>query len=219
MASIIKRKKKYSVVYSYFDENGKKHQKWETFDNNAEAKKRKAEIECELENGTFTIPTAKTVNDLLDEYFAIYGVNNWAMSTYESRRNLMSNYVRPLIGEMQLSVLNTRVMDQFYRSLQKVKSVVVNHVQPKNDYLTAHTIREIHKILRNAFNQAVKWELIPKNPAVNATLPKEEHVPRNIWTAETLFKALDVCDDDMLKLALNLAFSCSLRMGEMLALT
>ena len=116
-------------------------------------------------------------------------------------------------------MLNTRVMDQFYRSLQKVKSVVVNHVQPKNDYLTAHTIREIHKILRNAFNQAVKWELIPKNPAVNATLPKEEHVPRNIWTAETLFKALDVCDDDMLKLALNLAFSCSLRMGEMLALT
>lgn len=219
MASIVKRKKKYSVVYSYFDENGKKHQKWETFDNNAEAKKRKAEIECELENGTFTIPTAKTVNDLLDEYFAIYGVNNWAMSTYESRRNLMSNYVRPLIGEMQLSALNTRVMDQFYRSLQKVKPVVVNNVQPKNEFLTTHTVREIHKILRTAFNQAVKWELMPKNPVVNATLPKEEHVPRNIWTADTLFKALDVCDDDMLRLALNLAFSCSLRMGEMLALT
>lgn len=124
----------------------------------------------------------------LNEYFAIYGVNNWAMSTYESRRNLMSNYVRPLIGDMQLSALNTRVMDQFYRSLQKVKPVVVNNVQPKN-------------------------------PVVNATLPKEEHVPRNIWTADTLFKALDVSDDDMLRLALNLAFSCSLRMGEMLALT
>jgi len=219
MASIVKRKKRYSVVYSYFDENGKKHQKWETFDSNAEAKKRKAEIECEQENGTFTIPTAKTLNDLLDEYFAIYGVNNWAMSTYESRRNLMSNYVRPLIGEMQLSALNTRVMDQFYRSLQKVKPVVVNNVQPKNEYLTAHTVREIHKILRTAFNQAVKWELMSKNPVVNATLPKEEHVPRNIWTADTLFKALDVCDDDLLRLALNLAFSCSLRMGEMLALT
>src|SRR5699024_11362658 len=34
-----------------------------------------------------------------------------------------------------------------------------------------------------------------------------------------LFKALDVCDDDILSLALNLAFSCSLRMGEMLGLT
>ena len=31
--------------------------------------------------------------------------------------------------------------------------------------------------------------------------------------------ALEVCEDDRLKLALNLAFSCSLRMGEMLGLT
>lgn len=31
--------------------------------------------------------------------------------------------------------------------------------------------------------------------------------------------ALEVCDDERLKLALNLAFSCSLRMGEMLGLT
>ena len=41
MASIVKRKKKYSVVYTYTDENGNKRQKWETFDTNAEAKKRK----------------------------------------------------------------------------------------------------------------------------------------------------------------------------------
>ena len=34
-----------------------------------------------------------------------------------------------------------------------------------------------------------------------------------------MFKALEVCDDDNLSLALNLAFSCSLRMGEMLGLT
>lgn len=31
MASIIKRKSKYSVIYSYDDENGEKRQKWETW--------------------------------------------------------------------------------------------------------------------------------------------------------------------------------------------
>ena len=45
MASIVKRKKKYSVVYTYTDENGNKRQKWETFDTNAEAKKRKLQVE------------------------------------------------------------------------------------------------------------------------------------------------------------------------------
>ena len=42
MASIVKRKKKFSVVYSYTDEKGIEHKKWETFDSNAEAKQRKA---------------------------------------------------------------------------------------------------------------------------------------------------------------------------------
>lgn len=48
---------------------------------------------------------------------------------------------------------------------------------------------------------------------------KEEHQKREIWTAETLMHALEVCDDDILSLAINLSFACSLRMGEMLGLT
>mgnify|MGYP001063117911 CR=1 FL=1 len=92
MASIVKRKKKYSVVYTYTDENGNKRQKWETFETNSEAKKRKLQVEYEQESGTFIPPSAKTVNDLLDEYMSIYGVNTWAMSTYESRKSLIANY-------------------------------------------------------------------------------------------------------------------------------
>lgn len=41
MASIVKRKNRFSVVYSYTDENGLQKQKWGTFATNAEAKKRK----------------------------------------------------------------------------------------------------------------------------------------------------------------------------------
>lgn len=58
-----------------------------------------------------------------------------------------------------------------------------------------------------------------KNPAANAMIPHVEHAQREIWTAETLFKALELCDDPRLALALNLSFCCSLRMGEMLGLT
>ena len=57
------------------------------------------------------------------------------------------------------------------------------------------------------------------NPAIYATVPKYKSAKREIWTAETLMHALEVCEDERLKLALNLAFSCSMRMGEMLGLT
>ena len=52
MASIIKRKKNYSVVYNYVDENGETKQKWETWHTHKEALKRKAEIENQVENET-----------------------------------------------------------------------------------------------------------------------------------------------------------------------
>lgn len=219
MASIVKRKNRYSVVYTYTDENGAKKQKWETFLTNAEAKKRKLQVEYEQETGNFIVPTAKTVRDLLEEYMSIYGVNTWAMSTYEARRSLIFNYINPLIGDLKLDEITPRTMDKFYQSLLTVKAKVVNNRRPNSEFLTAHTVREIHKLLRNAFNQGVKWELMSRNPVFNATLPKEEHKKREIWTSDTLFKALEVCDDENLALALNLAFSCSLRMGEMLGLT
>lgn len=204
MASIVKRKNRYSVVYTYTDDSGVKRQKWETFATNAEAKKRKKQVEFEQDEGTFILPTAKTLSDLLEEYMSIYGVNTWAMSTYEARRSLIFNYINPLIGDLKLDDITPRTMDKFYQSLLTVKTKVVNNRKPNNEYLTAHTVREIHKLLRNAFNQGVKWELMSRNPVLNATLPKEEHKQRDIWTVETLFKALELCDDDMLALALNL---------------
>ena len=58
-----------------------------------------------------------------------------------------------------------------------------------------------------------------KNPAVHATVPKHKKQERDIWTADTLAQAMRACHDDLLSLAINLAFAGSLRMGELLALT
>ena len=93
MASIVKRKKKYSVVYTYTDENGNKRQKWETFETNAEAKKRKLQVEYEQESGTFIPPSAKTVNDLLDEYMSIYALTSEAFSAFISDNGIGEFYI------------------------------------------------------------------------------------------------------------------------------
>ena len=53
MASIIKRKKNYSIVYTYVDENGETKQKWETRTSYQEALKRKAEIESQKSSNSF----------------------------------------------------------------------------------------------------------------------------------------------------------------------
>lgn len=224
MASIVQRKNSFYVVYNYTDENGNRKQKWESYHSMTDAKKRKKEIEYRQEIGSFVVPQCKTVRELLKEYVALYGKTTWALSTYQGNVSLIEHYIVPILGDMKLTDVNTRVIEKYYQQLLKIKAVPPMVYGKKDEthetkYITPHTVREIHKILRNCFAQAVKWDLMEKNPCVNATVPKVEHKKREIWTAETLFQALELCEDERLKLAMNLAFSCSLRLGELLGLT
>ena len=223
MASIVQRNNRYNVVYLYDDEvTGKRKQKWESFKTMADAKRRKAEIEYWQEIGTMVIHQCKTVDELLKEYVSLYGKTTWSMSVYGSNTALIEHYISPIIGSMKLSDVTARVLEKYYMQLLKTPSVhrITQKANSKNViYVAPPTVRKIHNILRSAFHQAVKWELMEKNPAMYATVPKSEAKKREIWDAPTLFHALEVCEDERLKLAINLAFACSLRIGELLGLT
>lgn len=136
---------------------------------------------------------------------------------------MINNYIIPVIGDMKLSEMTTLVLEKYYQQLLRTKAVPKRcfgkEIQGRDKFISASTIKEIHKILRSCFTQAVKWDLMDKNPCVNATVPKAVSQKRAIWTSDVLFQAIELCDDKRLKLALNLSFSCSLRIGEMLGLT
>lgn len=221
MATVRKRGKVYNVIYDYRDTEGKIKQKWETYKTLQEARKRQKEIEYQKEIGRFVVPRCETLGDLLEEYVALYGKDKWALSTYESNIAKINNYILPMIGHMRLTEINTRFLERFYKQLQKTPAVANPYKKRKegDDLITTSTIRDIHKILRSCFRQAVKWELMEKNPADLATVPKHEGKEREIWTADILMKALEVCEDPVLKIAINLSFACCLRMGEILGLT
>ena len=219
MASIVKRNNRYCVVYTYKHTNGTLKQKWETFTDLADAKNRKKEVEYKESVGTFVVPQCKTLNDLLPEYVALYGKSKWALSTYQANTALIANYIAPLIGSMKLQDITTRVIEGYYQRLLKYEAADPMCGKRKHQFVSPSTVRSVHKILRSAFEQAVKWELMEKNPCIYATLPKYTSKKRDIWTAETLFRALKVCDDPKLRLCINLSFSCSLRLGELLGLT
>ena len=222
MATIICKNNKFNVVYSYYDEAGKRHQKWEAFPTMPEAKQRKSEIEYKQQLGSFTIPTCNTLNELLKEYVSLYGKTKWAINGYSSNTGLIRHYIAPKLGELRLKEITPRVLEMFYQGLLKTPAVPLmtdKKYRQTGKFVQPPTIRKIHNLLHSAFNQAEKWELIEKNPAKFAILPKYEMQERDIWDSQTLFHAIDCCEDERLKLCLNLAFSCSLRIGELLGLT
>ena len=93
MASIVERRGRFCVVYSYKDKNGKRRQKWETYKTMSEAKKRKKEIEYRADIGQMIVPHCKTVKELLEEYVNLYGKEAWARSTYSSTVSMITNYI------------------------------------------------------------------------------------------------------------------------------
>ena len=71
MATIIKRGKKYSVVYNYVNDKGETKQKWESFESEKAAKKRKAEVEYQADQGTFIPPSKQTVREFLADFVSL----------------------------------------------------------------------------------------------------------------------------------------------------
>lgn len=70
------------------------------------------------------IPQCKTMKDLLAEYVALYGKDNWALSTYDGNVSLINNYILPIIGDEKLSEINTRFIEKYYQRLLKAPAVV-----------------------------------------------------------------------------------------------
>ena len=219
MASIQKRGKKYCVVYRIYDEDGISRQKWETYSTEAQAKKRKLEIEYKLSIGTFEAPKCITVKELLDEYVRLYGREKWAVSTYEGNVGIIDNYIIPTIGNTKLDSINNHFIEKYYQKLLEMPAVKSTRNMDESGNVTAATVREVHKILRSCFRQAVKWGIMEKNPALDATVPKHKKQEREIWTAEMLMQAIEACENRWLKIAFHLCFTATLRLGELLGLT
>lgn len=58
-----------------------------------------------------------------------------------------------------------------------------------------------------------------RNPASLATLPKISKNRRDVWNINTFKKAISIVDDELLLICMHLAFSCSMRIGEITGLT
>lgn len=143
MASIIKRKKNYSVVYNYVDENGETKQKWETWHTHKEALKRKAEIENQQHTGTFLPPSNQTITEFLYDFVSLYGEKKWGVSMYDSQTALIANYINPIIGDMEVQAVTPRAVDGYIQTLQKTKSVSTKTRKAVTTYVSDKTIEKM----------------------------------------------------------------------------
>lgn len=200
---------------------------YERFQTMEDASIRCAEIELARKRGDLRPPkkaekpraTLLTVSELMDEYVTLYGLNHWGDSYLSMSRHRIEHYIKPFLGDIALQDLTTHDIDLFYSRLLKTPAIITKGKKDTGKTVSTDVIKKVHDLLRSALNQAVAWEYIPSNPAEKATVPRHKVKKREVWSDTEAKHALELCDDEVLRLAMLMAIGCSMRVGEILGLT
>lgn len=87
-----------------------------------------------------------------------------AHRTHAAHRQQVETHIIPGIGRLKLSALRKHHVDRLYADLLREK--------PHGPGLAPSTVRRIHAVLHRALEEAVKGDLIYRNPAAHANKPK-----------------------------------------------
>ena len=219
MASIVRRNNSFAVVY-LTTVDGVRKQKWETYHTLPEAMRRKEQLNlCRtLQKAQRKDGKVETVAHLMEAYLRLYGVPRWSPSTYESNLGLIQHYILPCLGSMRLSELSPRIVAALYRQMLDEPRISTHYHKQGGELLSPNILRNIHKVLHSAFEQAVLWEYVERNPFHHVPLPPCRYKQKAFLTPKQIRQLMVHCFPT-LALAVHLAFAASLRKGELLALT
>ena len=138
-------------------------------------------------------------------------------STASSYAGVVANHLVPSLGTTTLEELRVTQIEALYARL-------LVDPGPRGRPLSLRTVRYVHAVLHKALADAVRTELLARNVADRATVPKRDHgrpqAPRELrcWTAEQLRAFLDQTAGSPYGLLWRVAAATGLRRGELLGL-
>ena len=147
-----------------------------------------------------------SLGDLLDRWLEATAPDRSAYTVHEYSR-MISRNVKPELGDIRLDRLTVRHLDTFYGSL-------------RGRGLSASSVRRHHALLHAALEQAVRWELLSRNPAGPATQPRVVAATISAPSDEQVVDLIAEAEqrDPALAAAIVLASITGARRGELAAL-
>lgn len=203
-----KRGKKYSVVlYLGRDDFGKKKQKWiGGFATKKEADKVLAEKLNDMYHGVTVDVSSTTLGSWLTDWLSPLETQV-RPSTYRGYEWLVRKHVIPHLGKIKLGELKPQ-------HLQKLYTILLKQERP----LSKRSIHNLHGIVHQALDLAVKWELIGKNIADFVKPPRPDYKEMKVWTKQQVRQFLHESKDDRFFEVYDVALATGMRKGEILGL-
>jgi integrase len=190
---------------------GTRRRKWHTFTGT----KRRAQEECArlisaLKGGTYLEPDKTTVAQFLERWLK-HIKPNVAPRTHERYVEICRRNIVPLIGQAKLSQLKPVQISAAYSKALEAGTTPKGPLSPRS-------VLHLHRVLKQALKQAVRWELLHRNP-LNAVQPPKVEKRRVVTYDMTQTAALlEALKGQRIYVPALLAVLCGLRRGEIAAL-
>jgi len=192
--------------------DGKRNQKWHSI----KGTKREAEAELvrilkSTEDGIYIESNKTSVTEFLAEWLKTIE-SKVARKTHERYSEICDHYVKPHIGHLKLNKVQPTHINNLYSDL------LISGRRNKKGGLSKRTVLHAHRVLREALNCAVKWQILVRNPCDAVDPPKPDKKERNTFTTEETMELLEKAKGTLLHLPIMLAVTTGMRRGEVIGL-
>lgn len=144
------------------------------------------------------IYSGQTLNDLIRAWMAQAELAETTRADYE---RVINAYLPHALARKRIDKIGPFDLDFAYRQLTQ-------------QGVSAHRIRKLHKVLRQSFAQAVRWQMVQRNPVVDATPPRIAKADIRPPSPDDVRKAIANAGPE-LAMWLRLAASTGARRGEL----
>lgn len=186
-------------------ETGKRRQKWVTVKGTKrDAERVLAEVAAQVTAGTFAAPRAKlSLGEYLDQWYEAChtGVR---LNTQGCWQRAIKHW-KEVLGGAPLARLTAL---DIQRALARLP-----------EHLSGASRHTFFGVLRSALGQAVKWGLLPRNPAEGVKSPPRSRRELQVWNEEQAARFLEAARSTRYYALFYLALATGMRIGELLGLT
>jgi len=209
-----RRGKLWNVIVDIgYDEGGRRRQKWYSgFKTKRAAQERLTELLTSLRSGAYVEPSKRTLTVFLREWLDSMRATV-RPSTWAAYKMLAEVHIVPAVGMVPLQRLAAGQLNALYADLLE------NGRRDGKGGLSPRTVAYVHATIRKALAEAVRWQLLTRNVAEQATPPRQQpNGSLRTWSAAELRAFLAHVESDRLYAAYVLAATTGLRRGELLGL-
>ncbi len=214
--SVYKHRDKWVASVSYKDVGGESRRVSKTCATRKEANEAKIALLAQRQAGADLTPSRQTVGDFVAEMLTKHFTGD--ESTREGYARFMRLHVYPYpVGRAELSSLTPKMLaDHYYRLRTAAREPLPGEGARKP--LSKRSVQLVHAILHKQLEQAVRWGIIPKNPADGAVVPRPDKHDVEILEPPQRAALLDAARGDPLEAFYVVAVGSGMRLSELMGL-